>query len=117
MPAAPAKTPAATPPENKPAAQPEKAAPAPPPRPAASIVGRWKDPNSTDTTEFHADGSVTEKAGTGETIRGRYSLQDKQLKIKLEGVMDELSFPVAISAEKLEMTDPDGKVTSYQRIS
>jgi hypothetical protein len=95
----------------------EGAKPAPPARAAASIVGRWKDPSSNDTTEFHADGSVTERTGSGETIRGRYSLQDKQLKINLEGVADELSFPVAIGPDKLEMTDPDGKIASYQRIS
>ena len=114
---APAKSPAPAEPA-KPGAHAEKPAPAAPPaRPAASIVGRWKDPNSNDTTEFHADGSVTEKTGSGETIRGRYSLQDKQLKINLEGVPDELSFPVAIGPDKLEMTDPDGKITHYQRIS
>lgn len=65
-------------------------------------------------TEFHADGTVTEKTG-GETIRGRYSLKDKQLKINLVGVPDELSFPVAIAADTLEMTDADGVVTLYRR--
>jgi hypothetical protein len=84
---------------------------------APSIVGRWREPGSSDTTEFHADGSVTEKTGSGETIRGRYSVRDKHLKIDLDGVADQLSFPVAIAADKLEMTDPDGKITHYQRIS
>lgn len=84
---------------------------------ASSIVGRWKEPGSNDTTEFDADGSVTEKTGTGETIRGRYSLRDKHLKLNLEGVPDELSFPVAIGADTLEMTDTEGKITHYQRIS
>ena len=85
--------------------------------PAPSIVGRWREPGSSDSTEFHADGSVTEKTGSGETIRGRYSVRDKHLKIDLEGVADQLSFPVAIAADKLEMTDPDGKITHYERIS
>lgn len=102
----PAKSPSATQ-----AAKPAAAAAAP------SIVGRWREPGSRDTTEFHADGSVTEKTGTGETIRGRYSVRDKQLKIDLEGVADQLSFPVAIGADKLEMTDADGKITHYERIS
>lgn len=60
---------------------------------------------------------MTEKTGSGETIRGRYSLQEKKLKINLEGVPDELSFPVAIGAETLEMTDPEGKITHYQRVA
>lgn len=114
--------PPATPPKasNPPAAAKTPAEPAPA-KPAAtaapSIVGRWKDPNSSDTTEFHADGSVTEKTGAGETIKGRYSLRDKQLKVNLEGVADELSFPVAIGADTLEMTDAEGKVTLYRRIA
>ncbi len=82
-----------------------------------SIVGRWQEPGTSDTTEFHADGSVTEKTGTGETIRGRYWLRDKHLKLNLEGVADELSFPVAIGSRTLEMTDSEDKVTLYQRIS
>lgn len=80
------------------------------------IVGRWKEADSSDTTEFHADGTVTEKTGSGETIRGRYALREKQLKINLEGVPDELSFPVAIAADTLEMTDSDGKITLYRRV-
>jgi hypothetical protein len=84
---------------------------------APTIVGKWREPGSSDTTEFHADGSVTEKTGSGETIRGRYSVRDKHLKINLDGVSDQLSFPVAIAADKLEMTDPDGKITHYERIS
>ncbi len=84
---------------------------------APSIVGRWREPGSSDTTEFHTDGSVTEKTGSGDTIRGRYSIRDKHLKIDLEGVADQLSFPVAIAANKLEMTDPDGKITHYERVS
>lgn len=115
-PAPPAPRPAAAP------ATPVKASPltearkATPPA-APSIVGRWKESGSSDTTEFHADGSVTEKTGNGETIRGRYSLADKQLKLNLEGVPDELSFPVALSPDKLEMTDDDGKTTHYERVS
>jgi hypothetical protein len=109
----PNKPPASPPkPANAPTASPAKPAHAPTPsKPAApeapSIVGRWKDP----------DGSVTEKTGAGETIRGRYSLRDKQLNVKLDGMTDELSFPVAIGPDTLEMTDADGKVTLYRRIS
>ena len=84
---------------------------------APSIVGRWRERGSNDTTEFHADGSVIEKTGDGETIRGRYSIREKTLKIDLEGVVDQLSFPVALGGDKLEMTDPDGKITRYERIS
>ncbi|MFN2475659.1 MAG: DUF5640 domain-containing protein [Chthoniobacterales bacterium] len=84
---------------------------------APGIVGKWREPGSSDTTEFHADGSVTEKTGSGDTIRGRYSIRDKHLKIDLEGVADQLSFPVAIGSDELEMTDTDGKITYYERVS
>ena len=121
-------TPPPPPPPSKPPAPPAKPAAPGPARPAPvaekpaaagapSIVGRWQEPGSADTTEFHADGSVTEKTGSGETIRGRYSLRDKHLKLNLDGVPDELSFPVAIGSDTLEMTDADGKITHYQRIS
>lgn len=92
-----------------------KPQPAPAAPPAPSIVGRWKDPGSGDITEFHADGTVTEIVAGGEPIRGRYSLAGDRLKLNLEGVPDELSFPVTIKADTLEMVDPDGHMTRYQR--
>lgn len=122
-------TPPPPPPPSKPPAPPPKPAPAPAkPTPAIpadktaasqtpSIIGRWKEPGSSDTTEFHADGTVTERTGSGETIRGRYSLRDKHLKLNLDGVPDELSFPVSVGAETLEMSDTEGKITLYERIS
>ncbi len=111
-PAAPAKPAPARGKAAAPAAADERSATEPP-----SIVGRWQEPGTSDTTEFHSDGTVTEKTGADETIRGRYSLRDKHLKLNLEGVADELSFPVAIGSQTLEMTDSEGKVTLYQRIS
>ena len=96
--------------------EPPKPQPAPAtPPPAPSIVGRWKDPNSGDITEFHADGSVTENVSGGEPIRGRYTLNGDKLKLKLDGVPDDLTFPVTIKAETLDMVDPDGNMTRYQR--
>ena len=106
----PAPKPDATKPE-PPKTQPAPAAPAP----APSIVGRWKDPNSGDITEFHADGSVTENVSGGEPIRGRYSITGGNLKLNLNGVPDELSFPVTIKADTLDMVDADGQLTRYQR--
>ena len=107
----PAPKPDATATPEPPKTQPAPAAPPPPP----SIVGRWKDPNSSDITEFHADGSVTENPAGSEPIRGRYTLAGGTLKINLDGVPDELSFPVTIKAESLDMVDPDGHMTRYQR--
>jgi hypothetical protein len=66
-------------------------------------------------TEFCADGSVIEKPASGETIRGRYSLEGAKLKIKLEGLAEELSFTAVIKADDLEMKDRDGQVTHYRR--
>ena len=79
-------------------------------------MGRWKEPTGGDTTEFHADGTVTEKPATGENIRGRYSLDGSKLKIKLDGVPDELSFSAVIKGDRLEMTGPDGQSTPYERL-
>lgn len=85
--------------------------------PAPSLVGRWKDSaGGQDTTEFHADGSVTEKGASGETIRGRYVFAGGKLKINLEGVLDELSFTGSVGAETLELADKDGQITLYRRI-
>ncbi len=104
-------------------AKPEAPKPQPAPAPAAapaaapapSIVGRWKDPNSGDITEFHADGKVTENVSGSEPIRGRYSLTGGKLKLNLDGVPDELSFPVTIKADTLDMVDSEGHMTRYQR--
>jgi hypothetical protein len=112
-PAKPAAPPAAAP--AAPAAPAQTPPPAAATESAASIVGRWKEPNGTDTTEFHADGTVTERPATGETIRGRYSLENGKLKINLEGVPDEIVFTAAVSENALEMSDADGQITHYQR--
>ena len=112
-PAAPAPAPvkAATPaaaPKPAPAREPAAA-------PKPSIVGKWKEPNGSDTTEFHAEGTVTERLASGETIRGRYSLAESKLTINLDGLADELTFSALIKTDTLEMTGPDGQVTRYQR--
>ena len=81
-----------------------------------AIVGQWKEPNGSDTTEFRADGTVVEKPANGELIRGRYSLEGTSLKITLEGVPEELLFAASIKNDTLEMRDPDGQVTEYRRV-
>ena len=122
-------TPPPPPPPSRPPAPPAKPAAAPAPAPAktppaasapaepaaASIVGRWKEPNGTDTTEFHADGTVTERPASGENIRGRYSFEGGKLRIKLQGVDEEIVFTAAVSTNALETSDPGGNVTHYVR--
>lgn len=83
---------------------------------APPLVGRWKEPSGGDTTEFHADGTVTEKLASGETIRGRYLLVGTKLTINLEGVPDPLAFSAAIRDNALEMTDPEKQTTTYRRL-
>jgi uncharacterized protein DUF5640 len=80
------------------------------------IVGRWKEPQGSDTTEFHADGSVTERPATGETIRGRYSLDGGKLTIKLDGVAEEIVFTATVTNDSLETKDADQQVTRYRRV-
>ena len=58
---------------------------------------------------------MTENVSGGEPIRGRYSLTGDKLKLNLNGVPDELVFPVTIKAETLDMVDSDGQLTRYQR--
>jgi hypothetical protein len=112
-----------TPPPPAPPSRP----PAPPSRPstpgakpvaaASPIVGRWKEPQGSDTTEFHADGTVTESPAGSEKIRGRYTLEGAKLKIRLEGVPDELSLSAVFKGDALEMTGPDGQMTRYEKIA
>jgi hypothetical protein len=102
-------------------AKPAAAAPAPtPPPPAApSLVGRWHGTSGSgdgsESTEFHADGTVTERVTGGEAIRGRYLLAGDQLSITLEGMDEPLSFRVVVHADSLEMTDSDGDKSVYRR--
>ncbi len=56
-----------------------------------------------------------EKPVNGETIRGHYSLDGAKLKVRLEGMAEELSFTVAIRSDVLEMTDGDGRTSKYRR--
>ena len=112
-----------SPPPSKPAAPAKAETPAKPeaakgetaPAAAPAIIGRWKDPNSGDITEFHADGSVTENVSGAEPIRGRYSLAGDKLKINLDGLPNELSFAATLKADTLEVIDPDGLMTRYRK--
>jgi hypothetical protein len=98
------------------------ATPAPAPAPVApppSLVGRWRSASGSgdgsESTEFHADGTVTERVTGGEAIRGRYLLAGDRLTITLEGMDEPLSFTVAVMADSLEMTDADGDKSVYRR--
>jgi hypothetical protein len=82
----------------------------------SGIVGRWKDSNGNDTTEFRSDGTVVEQPASGELIRGRYSLEGTRLKITLEGLPKELLFVASIKDDALEIKDPDGQITEYRRL-
>lgn len=101
----------------RPPSLPSRPDPSPAQSAKPSLVGRWKEPQGKDTTEFHTDGTVTEKPATGENIRGRYALDGSKLKIKLDGVPDELSFSAVVRGDTLEMTGPDGEATRYERVS
>lgn len=57
-----------------------------------------------------------EMPASGDAIRGRYTLDGVKLKIRLDGVPDELAFGVNVKADALEMTDPDGSMTHYTRV-
>ncbi len=80
-----------------------------------SLVGSWKEPKGTDTTEFLADGTVIERPATGEGIRGRYTLEGSKLKIRLQGMTEDIFFTALLHGNTLELTDPDGVKTSYER--
>ncbi len=85
------------------------------PAAASTIIGQWKEPSGSETTEFRADGTVVEKPPGGEMIRGQYSLEGARLKVRLDGVKEELVFTCAIKNDILEMTDSEGKTTKYGR--
>lgn len=106
-------TPPPPPPPAKPPAPPSSKAAAKPTAAAPSIVGQWKEPNGSDLTEFRADGTVIEKPAGGETIRGRYTLEGARLKIKLDGLPNELVFSVMLKSDALEMTDSERQTTRY----
>ncbi len=80
-------------------------------------MGRWKEPQGSDVTEFHHDKTVTEKPASGPLIRGRYVFDGSKLSINLDGVADELAFTAALKGNVLEMTGPDGQTTRYERAS
>jgi Family of unknown function (DUF5640) len=110
-------TPAPPPPPSRPPAPPTAKPGAPKSATTVpAIVGRWKEPSGSDTTEFHADGTVVEKPASGETIRGRYQLEGAKLTIKLERVLEPLVFTATIKNDALEMKDPEGQVTQYRRV-
>jgi len=44
-------------------------------------------------------------------------MEGTKLKIRLDGVPNELSFTAAIKDNKLEMTGPDGQMSRYDRVS
>ncbi|MEP6957055.1 MAG: DUF5640 domain-containing protein [Chthoniobacterales bacterium] len=101
------------------ATAPAPAAPSPAAPPAPPIVGRWRDASGTgdgsESTEFNADGSVTERLAGGDTIRGRYLLSGDNLTINLEGMEEALDFTAMVRQDTLEMTDAGGQRSTYRR--
>ncbi len=117
-------TPPPPPPPSRPPAPPlqKKSAAKPAPAPVAaaapkavvSIIGQWREPDGVGLTEFRADGTLVECMSSGDTIQGRYALEDAKLRIQLEGV-DELAFSASINEKELTLTDSEGQITRYQR--
>ncbi len=111
--------PAPAPAASQPSAPPEPKAVEPAP-PAPSITGRWQDAgdsgDGSESTEFHADGSVTESLTGGETIRGRYVFAGDKLTINLAGMDEPLAFTAIVKQDSLQMTDASGQRSTYRRL-
>jgi hypothetical protein len=87
--------------------------------PKTAILGKWHDDSSGRTVEFLGDGTVTIKGVMN--IAGTYSFPDStHLKLDLGGSMGKLTGPMVfeytISPDLLNVTDQDGKLTSYKRV-
>lgn len=109
-------TPAPPPPPLRPPAPPAAKTTKPVPVAELAILGQWKEPGGSDTTEFRADGTLVEKPASGDPIRGRYWLDGSRLKVRLKGVPEELAFTVVITSDLIEMTDSEGNTTKYRRV-
>jgi Family of unknown function (DUF5640) len=79
------------------------------------IVGRWKEPEGSDSVEFRADGTLLEHATNGDGVRGHYALAGDHLSIRIDGV-EPLAFSVSINGATMELKDAQGQVTRYLRM-
>ncbi|MDQ6655198.1 MAG: hypothetical protein M3Y80_05225, partial [Verrucomicrobiota bacterium] len=72
--------------------------------------------DGSESTEFHSDGSVTERLTGDETIRGRYVFTGEKLTINLAGMDEPLAFTATVKQDALEMTDASGQRSTYRRL-
>jgi hypothetical protein len=89
--------------------------------PAANtaLIGKWQEKGKSDITEFRADGTFT--IHLGERYTGKYKPVDSEhIKLTLDGVagkvVGESKWKAVIHSEVLELTDPDGNSSEFQRV-
>jgi len=86
-------------------------------KPESLIIGKWQEIGSTNTLEFFQDGTVKITGTTGlakKSGTGTYKFIDGS-RLKFEGALV-MEVKILISSEKLTLTDPEGKVWTYQKI-
>ena len=87
--------------------------------PEKDLLGKWQGMNITETAEFFPDGTILTSTDDKDTAAGKYSLLDAtRLKIELGGKMAHdgpLVCSFSIKGEELELSDPSGKTSHYER--
>ena len=88
--------------------------------PKTVVVGQWRDDSATETMQFSGDGTVTVTVKGKGDITGTYSFPDStHIEFRFNG-FGTLANPIveqfAVSSNLLELTDTNGKLSTYKRI-
>lgn len=83
-----------------------------------ALIGKWQEKGKSDVTEFRADGTFT--IHVGERFTGKYKPADSEhIKLTFDGVagkvVGESKWKAVVHGDVLELTDPDGNKSEFQR--
>jgi hypothetical protein len=84
-----------------------------------ALVGKWQEQGDPSVTEFRADGTFV--IHLGEKLTGKYKSAGKEhIKLSFDGVVGkvvgESTWKTVVQGDNLELTDPDGNKSRFQRV-
>jgi hypothetical protein len=83
-----------------------------------ALVGKWQEKGDPSITEFRADGTFS--IHLGEALTGKYqSVDSEHIKLTFDGVAGKVvgvsTWKAVVQGDTLDLTDPDGNKSQFQR--
>jgi hypothetical protein len=84
-------------------------------KPTWDLVGKWQHDQGKGSIEFFRNGTLTLQNG-GTTLTTSYKMKDpKHLQVEM-GSLGTLVLKLTVNRDSLTLTDPEGKVSKFQKV-